>query len=59
MIVSGRRAKEGPMKLCVATPLVDIGGDPDTVREFAEEAEAIGYGGLAVAEQAACLAELL
>jgi probable F420-dependent oxidoreductase len=38
------------MKLCVALPLVDIGGDPDVVRDFALAAEAIGYDGLAVAD---------
>jgi probable F420-dependent oxidoreductase len=38
------------MKLCVALPLVDIGGEPETVREFAEAAEEIGYDGLAVAD---------
>lgn len=38
------------MKLCVALPLADIGGEPETVREFAEAAEEIGYDGLAVAD---------
>ena len=31
------------MKLGVALPIVDIGGDPATLREFAQAAEAIGY----------------
>src|SRR5829696_8726700 len=35
------------MKLGVALPLVDIGGEPDAIREFAQAAEAIGYQGLA------------
>lgn len=34
------------MLLSVAMPLRDIGGEPAVVREFAETAEAIGYGGL-------------
>jgi probable F420-dependent oxidoreductase len=38
------------MKLCVAMSLVDIGGDPDVVRDFAMAAEDIGYDGLAVAD---------
>jgi len=35
------------MKLGVALPLVDIGGEPAVVREFAESAEALGYDFLA------------
>jgi hypothetical protein len=35
------------MKLCVAIPFVDIGGEPQVVRKFAEAAEEIGYDGLA------------
>ena len=35
------------MKLGVALPLVDIGGEPDAIREFAQAAEEIGYHGLA------------
>jgi probable F420-dependent oxidoreductase len=35
------------MKLGVALPLVDIGGEPAVVREFAERAEALGYDFLA------------
>jgi probable F420-dependent oxidoreductase len=35
------------MKLGVALPLVDIGGEPDAIRDFAQAAEAIGYHGLA------------
>jgi len=31
------------MKLGVTLPLIDIGGEPATVREFAETAEALGY----------------
>jgi hypothetical protein len=38
------------MKLCVALRLVDNGGDPDVVREFALAAEAIGHDGLAVGD---------
>jgi len=36
------------MHLGVAMPLGDIGGDPAVVREFAQIAEATGYGGLAL-----------
>ena len=35
------------MKLGVALPLVDIGGEPDAIRDFAQAAEEIGYHGLA------------
>ncbi len=35
------------MKLGVALPIVDIGGDPATLREFAQAAEEIGYHGIA------------
>ena len=35
------------MKLGVALPLSDIGGDPATVRVFAQAAEAAGYDHLA------------
>ncbi|MGD9614822.1 MAG: LLM class F420-dependent oxidoreductase [Alphaproteobacteria bacterium] len=35
------------MKLGVALPLVDIGGEPETIRDFAQAAEDIGYHGLA------------
>src|ERR1051325_9311731 len=35
------------MQLGVALPLVDIGGEPEEIREFAQAAEAIGYHGLA------------
>lgn len=35
------------MKLGVALPIVDIGGEPDAIRDFAQAAEAIGYQGLA------------
>ena len=31
------------MKLGIALPLIDIGGDPATVRDFAQAAEALGY----------------
>src|SRR5262249_18376599 len=31
------------MKLGITLPLTDIGGDPATVREFAQTAEALGY----------------
>jgi hypothetical protein len=30
------------MKLGVALPIVDIGGEPDTIRDFVQAAEAIG-----------------
>jgi len=35
------------MKLGVALPIVDIGGQPDAIRDFAQAAEAIGYHGIA------------
>src|SRR5215467_14458290 len=35
------------MKLGITLPLTDIGGDPLTVREFAQAAEALGYHHLA------------
>ncbi len=35
------------MKLGVALPIVDIGGQPDAIRDFAQAAEAIGYQGIA------------
>jgi probable F420-dependent oxidoreductase len=35
------------MKLGVALPIVDIGGEPAPLREFAQAAEAIGYHGIA------------
>ncbi len=35
------------MKLDISLPLVDIHGDPATVREFAQTAEGIGYHHLA------------
>src|SRR5690242_8402118 len=35
------------MKLGVALPIVDIGGEPATLREFAQAAEEIGYHGIA------------
>jgi probable F420-dependent oxidoreductase len=35
------------MQLGVALPLVDIGGGPDAIRDFAQAAEEIGYHGLA------------
>ncbi len=34
------------MKLGITLPLVDIGGDPATVRDFAQAAEGLGYHGL-------------
>src|ERR1043165_4494223 len=36
------------MKLGVALPIVDIGGEPDTIRDFVQGAEAIGYQGIAL-----------
>ena len=36
------------MRLGVALPIVDIGGGPDAIRDFAQAAEAIGYHGLAL-----------
>lgn len=36
------------MKLGYALPLIDVGGDPSTVRELAQAAEALGYDHLAV-----------
>src|SRR5690242_8416761 len=35
------------MRLGVALPIVDIGGEPAGLREFAQAAEAIGYHGIA------------
>ena len=35
------------MKLGVAFPIVDIGGEPATLREFVQAAEEIGYQGIA------------
>ena len=35
------------MKLGVALPIVDIGGEPAALRDFAQAAEAIGYHGIA------------
>ncbi|HZM43822.1 MAG TPA: LLM class F420-dependent oxidoreductase [Burkholderiales bacterium] len=35
------------MKLGIALPLIDTGGDPATVRDFAQAAEALGYDHLA------------
>ena len=35
------------MKLGVALPIVDIGGEPAALREFAQAAEEIGYHGIA------------
>ena len=35
------------MKLGVALPIVDIGGEPGAIRDFAQAAEAIGYRGIA------------
>ena len=34
------------MKLGITLPLIDIGGDPATVRDFAQAAEGLGYDGL-------------
>src|SRR5215468_2171152 len=42
-----RTAAEEQMKLGVALPIVDIGGEPAGLREFAQAAEAIGYHGIA------------
>ncbi len=36
------------MKLGVALPIVDIGGEPDTIRDFVQTAEEIGYQGIAL-----------
>jgi probable F420-dependent oxidoreductase len=35
------------MKLGVALPIVDIGGEPDAIRDFVQAAEAEGYQGIA------------
>src|ERR1700728_2205042 len=44
-----RSRRRSDMKLGVALPLIDVavGGDPSAIREFAQEAEAIGYQDLA------------
>ena len=34
---------EGTMKLGISLPLVDLHGDPATVRDFAQAAEGVGY----------------
>src|SRR6266436_10112013 len=51
MVCSRRRARrnraEVQMKLGVALPIVDIGGEPAALREFAQAAEEIGYHGIA------------
>src|SRR6266550_4016545 len=39
---------ERQMKLGVALPIVDIGGEPDTIRYFVQAAEEIGYQGIAL-----------
>jgi len=39
--------REGPMKLGVALPMTDIGGEPAVVRDFAQAAEDLGYDFLA------------
>jgi probable F420-dependent oxidoreductase len=36
------------MKLGVALPIVDIGGEPGPIREFVQAAEAVGYQGIAL-----------
>ena len=36
------------MKLGVALPIVDIGGEPDTIRDLVQAAEEIGYQGIAL-----------
>ena len=36
------------MKLGVTLPLIDVGGEPDTARRFAETAEKLGYDHLAL-----------
>jgi probable F420-dependent oxidoreductase len=38
------------MKLGVMVPFIDVGGEPDTVRQFAETAEKLGYHHLAAAD---------
>jgi probable F420-dependent oxidoreductase len=43
----GDNPTEGQMKLGVALPIVDIGGEPDAIRDFAQAAEGIGYQGIA------------
>src|SRR3989440_11709438 len=44
---SRQQRKERQMKLGVALPIVDIGGEPAALREFAQAAEEIGYQGIA------------
>jgi probable F420-dependent oxidoreductase len=38
------------MKLGVMMPLIDVGGQPDTARQFAQAAERLGYDHLALAD---------
>src|SRR5450755_2294991 len=45
---SGRRPAK--MQLGVSLPLVDIGGDPSTVKDFAQLAEAEGYDHVMLAD---------
>src|SRR5207253_2009644 len=51
MLCSLRHTKpngaEVQMRLGVALPIVDIGGEPAALREFAQAAEEIGYHGIA------------
>src|SRR3954451_7555201 len=44
---SRRQRKERQMKLGVALPIVDIGGEQSTLQEFVQAAEDIGYHGIA------------
>src|SRR4029077_18406503 len=39
--------RERQMKLGVALPIVDIGGEPDAIRDFVQAAEGIRYPGIA------------
>src|SRR5258708_17649374 len=51
MVCSRRRTRrnraEVQMKLGVALPIVDMGGEPAALREFTQAAEEIGYHGIA------------
>jgi probable F420-dependent oxidoreductase len=47
MISATSKTERQQMKLGVALPIVDIGGQPGAIRDFVQAAEAIGYQGIA------------
>ena len=48
-----KERRERQMKLGVALPIVDIGGEPGAIRDFVQAAEAIGYQGIAAPDHVA------